>query len=137
MHSQLDITNQLLQQKQLQKQELMGNIAELEKKLVETQASRNTFTTALDSLDKQRNGVKGDLEAVTNNLPSAISMTNISHAGSRLTLKGRAPSEKDVLSYAKNLDASGRFPEIIIASMTRVADEGMDFTLDIRTGGHD
>jgi len=137
MHSQLDITNQLLKQKQLQRQELMENIAELEKKLAEAQASYNTFITALDSLDKQRNGVKGELEAVTNNLPSTVSMTNISHAGSRLTLKGRASGEAEVLSYAKNLDASGRFPEIVIASMMRVEGEGMDFTLILKTRGRD
>ncbi len=137
VHSQLDITNQLLKQRQSQGQELRDNIAELEKELAEAQASRNTFTTALDSLDKQRNGVKGDLETVTNNLPGNINMTNINHTGSTLTLKGSASSEAEALSYAKNLDASGRFPEIVITSMTRVEDEGINFTLVLKTRGDD
>ena len=137
MRSQLDITNELLKQKQSQGQELRENIAELEKKIVEAQASRHSFSTALDSLEQQRDGVKGDIKAVTNNLRSTISMSHISHAGSKLTLRGRATSEGEVLSYAENLDASGRFPEIIIASMKRVEGEETDFTLILGTRGRD
>lgn len=136
IHSQLNITNQLVNQKQLQEKEMRENIAELEKKLAEAQASRNNFTAALDSLDKQRNGFKGDLEAVTSNSPSAINMTSISHAGSTLTLKGRAPDEAEIISYAKNLDASDRFSEIVITSMARNS-EGVNFTLVLKTRGYD
>lgn len=136
MRGQLDITNQLLRQKQSQKQELTENIAELEKKIAEVEASRRAFTAAVGSLDDQRNWVKG-LEVITNNLPTTASMTDISYTGGRLTLKGRSSSEEDALSYAKSLDASGRFSEIIIASMRRIEGEGVDFSLVLKTRGPD
>jgi len=136
MRSQLDATDQLFRQKQLQRQGLMDNIAELEKKIAEVQASGNAFTAAVDSLANQRNWVKG-LEVITNNLPTAISVTNISYAGGRLTLRGRSSGEEEALSYARSLDASGRFSEIIIANMQRIGGEGMDFTLVLSTIGQD
>jgi hypothetical protein len=63
---------------------------------------------------------------------------------------GSSPSETEVLQYAQNLDDSGRFAEIIIASMKKVAVESvegegtedesiqaqsMDFTLILKVGG--
>jgi len=129
MGGRLDITNQLLQQRLLQRQELMENIAELEKKIAEAEASRDNFTLALESLEKQNNGVNGNLEIAVNSLPSTISLGSISQADSILTINGRSPSEEEVLSYLRNLDASGRFSEITLTSIKRIEGEGMDFTL--------
>ena len=134
MRSQLDVTNQLFQQKQMQRQELMENIAELEKKIAGVKESGDAFTAALDSLDRQRNWVKG-LEVITNDLPTTIRINNISYGGGRLTLQGRAPSEEGALSYAKSLDASGMFSEIIIASMKRIEGEEVNLTLFLKTRG--
>jgi len=128
MRSQLGPTNQLLQQKLSQRQELMENIAE-------AQASLDNFTTVLDSLDQQNNGVNGSLEVTVNNLPSTISLSSISHTNSILTINGRSPSEKEVLSYLRKLDASDRFAEITITSMRKIEGKGMDFTLVLRVGG--
>ena len=128
MRSQLDPTNQLLQQKLSRRQELMENITEAE-------AFLDNFTTMLESLDQQNNGVNGGLEVTVNSLPSTISLSSISHANSTLTINGRSPSEKEVLSYLRKLDASDRFAEITITSMRKIEGEGMDFTLFLRVGG--
>jgi len=136
MRGQLDIANQLFKQKQLQKQELMESIAELEKKIAEVQASRDAFAIALDSFDEQSNWVKG-LEAITENLPTTVSVTKISYAGDGLTFIGWAPSEGEALSYARSLDASGRFSEIVIASMKKIEGKGTNFTLALKTRGLD
>jgi type IV pilus assembly protein PilM len=136
--SQLDMTNQLIIQKQAQKQALMKDIAELEEKLAEAEASHHTFTTALGSLDKQGETVNGDLKATTDNLPSTITLISISHTGGVLTINGTSPNEADILSYARSLDSSGRFSETIIASIKKLEgegedeDEGMDFTLILK-----
>jgi len=135
IRSQLDMTNQFISQKQLQKQELQNNIAELDKKLAEAEASRDNFTIALGSLDMQGNEINSNLQVATNTLPSTVSLTNISHTGSMLTISGNSPSETEVLTYARSLDASGRFSEIIIASMKRTEDERMDFTLVLKSKG--
>ncbi len=135
MHGRLDTTNQLFQQKLSQRQELVGNVAGLEGKIAETEGSYDNFTIALDSLERQNSGVNGNLEVTVSSLPSSVNLTSISYANSVLTVNGWSPSEVEVLSYLRNLDNSGRFSEITIASMKSIEGEGedegegMDFTL--------
>jgi len=126
---QLNTANQLLQQRLSQKQELADNIAELEKKITEVEASRDSFTAALGSVEKQSAGINHGLEVTIKSIPNTISLSSISHDNSILTISGRAPSEKQVLKYIMELDASGRFGEITITNMGRAEGEGMDFTL--------
>jgi len=150
VRDQLDLTNQLLLEKQAEKQELKDNIAELEAKLAEAEASRNNFTAALGSLNRQGNEVNLDLETIVSALPDTISLSSISHAEDALNVSGSSPSEAEVLQYAQSLDDSGRFTEVIIASIKAVEVEGvegetdesesieeprMDFTLNLKTGG--
>ena len=119
IRDQLEFTNQLLIEKQLQRQELTSNVAELEGKLAEVEASRDSFTTALGSLDSQSNGVNYDLQVAASALPDTITLVGISHANGILTISGTSPSETEVLQYAQSLDNSGRFAEVIIASMEK------------------
>ena len=126
IRDQLDMTNQLLIQKQLERQELMNSIAELEEKVAEAEASRDNFTTALDSLDRQSSGVDYNLHIATTALPDTISLASISHAESILTISGTSPSEVEVLQYAQSLDDSGRFTEVLIASMRKIECESTE-----------
>ncbi len=135
VRSQLESTNNLLAQKQSKQKELTKNIAELEKKLANTQASRNTFAAALGSLDKQHERINGDLQVTISALPNTISLTNISQTADKLIMQGRSPNEMEVLSYARSLEASGRFSEITIASIRRVGNDEMDFVLALKTKG--
>jgi len=123
---QLDSTNQFLRQKLSQRQELMDNIAEAE-------ASRDSITMVLGSLEKQSNGINGNLEVTVNSLPITISLSSIDHANSVLTMRGRSSSVKELLLYLRNLDTSGRFCEITIANMRRIEGEGVDFSVVLRT----
>jgi len=132
IHIQLAATDQLLRQKISQRQELMNNIAGLEKKLAEAEASSDNFTTALSSLDKQHNGVNGDLAITINSLPGTLSLTHIGHTDNTLSINGRAPSEAEVLSYLRSLDSSGSFSQITFTSLERTEGEGIDFTLALR-----
>ena len=140
VYSQLGATTFILEQRQSQKKELVESIAALEKKLADTEAARNIFTNAFDSLNKRGDKINGDLEATVNNVVSGISLRSISHSGDRLDLNGGAPSEVEVLEYARNLDASGRFSEVTVASIRRVESsdnmsERMDFNLALTLGG--
>ncbi len=105
-------------------------------KRVEDEGEGMDFTLVLGSLDEQNNGANGNLGVIISGLPSAINLTSVAYANGVLTVNGWSPSEKEVLSYLRNLDNSGRFSEIIIASMKRVEDEGegMDFTFVLRVG---
>lgn len=120
LQEQLDMTNQLIVQKQLDKQELRKDIAELEQKLPEAEASYQMFTTALETIDEQVSTVDGDLETVTDLLPKTMRLTDISHRLNTLTLSGLALREKDIISYATDLDTCGRFSSTVITSIKRV-----------------
>lgn len=133
--SQLGTTNQIIKQRLVQQQELTESIAELETKLAEVEETRNTFTRALSSLDSQGSGVNGDLKTTASALPGTVELIGVSHASNTLIISGNSPSETEVLVYARSLDASHRFSEVIIASMNRVEHGGMNFTLILVTKG--
>jgi len=129
MRNRLNTANQLLQQTLSQSQELAGNIAELEGNVIEIEASRDNYAVAAGTLENQSAGMNHDLEVTMNSLPSTVILSSISHANSILTISGRAPSEREILAYLKELDTSGRFGEISIANMSSIEGGGMDFTL--------
>ena len=93
------------------------------------------FSLALGSQGVPGSEGNTSLAVTVGSLPSAVSLTNITHSGSTLTVNGSSPSEAEVLAYLKNLDASGRFSEINIVSMKRNKDNRMDFTLSLRVEG--
>jgi len=98
---------------------LTENIAELERNLAETEAPRDTFITALGNIDRQCKVIDGDLKTTTNKLFGDISLNHISHVSGMLTIRGWAPGEGDILSYATRLDFSDRFSEVIVSSISQ------------------
>ena len=134
MRAELTRTEVTIQRIQSQQQKLSKDVDELQKKIIGVETSRDSFTTALGSLEKQTARINGDLEVTMESLPYAISLSSISHANSILTVSGQALNAKRVLSYLLRLDRSGRFGDIAItnmtsANMTGITSEGMDFTL--------
>ena len=121
----------------------MESVVELEKKVAEIETSCDNFTAALGSLERQNRGVNGNLGVTVSSLPGAISLSSISHANSILTINGWSPSEAELLSYLRSLDASGWFSEITFTSIGRIDGEGVDFTLALgsldkqNNGGND
>ena len=134
IQGQLNTTEQLLQQRLTQRQILTGKITELGEKITEAEASGGNFAAAMANLERQSNGVSGNLEVAVNSLPDTIKVSSISQTSPTLTVKGKAPSEKEILSYHRELDASGRFSEITITSLKRISDERTDFSLVLRAG---
>ena len=134
---QFNTTDQSIQQKLSQKQELTENIAELQKQITEVEASRDDFATVIGSFEKQYVEINLPLEVTMKSLPGAINLSSISCANKMLAISGQAPSERTVLSYLKQLETSGSFSKITIANMNRIEGEAMDFTLlcSIQTQG--
>ena len=125
LQRQLDSMNQEVSQKQA----LTVDISKLGRQVSDTEVLLDNFTTALSNLDKQSNGVNGNLKMTMSSLPGNMSLTRIDYANNMLIITGRSPSEKGVLSYLEKLNSSGKFAEITISNMTRINDELMDFTL--------
>jgi len=118
--------SQLIEQRQKQKQE----ITKLETKVSEVEASAKPFTAASYYIEDEQYVVKGDLEVTTSLLPQTIDLSNVRHASHKLTISGTAPSETEILSYAKELRGSGRFSQVSISAMEKTED-GMKFTLTL------
>ncbi len=129
LRAQVNTNDQILQRKLAQRQELLGKVNGLEKKIAEIESSQDSFTAVLGNLEGQSAAINNDLKVAITRLPGSVILGSIGHANGILTVSGRAPSEKNVLEYLAELDASGRFGEINISNMSRVGDEGVDFTL--------
>jgi type IV pilus assembly protein PilM len=89
--------------------------------------------TLFASTEKQGNGV-GGVEIAINSLPSAISLTSANYIDGTLTISGRTSDEDKILSYLRDLEAGGKFSEILITSMTRIEGGEMDFSLVLKVG---
>lgn len=133
IRGQLYTTDQLLQRKLAQRQELTAQIAELEQNITEAEASGNTYIAAAGSIEGGNDRLNG-LEVAVKYLPNTVNLTGISYIDGTLTLTGTVPDEEEALSYLETLEASGKFAEITITSMRMIEGEGIDFTLVLRVG---
>ena len=129
INTKLTSTNQLFQQRQEQRQEMEGTVAALQKKISAITASSVGLTSVLGVLETQATATNLDLAAAMGSLPQNVNLGSISYVASVLTITGKSPSEKQVLSYITQLDNSGRFANIVITDMTRDANDEINFTL--------
>lgn len=114
-----------------QKEELKGDIKDLENRLQQLNVTRNNYQTALVSIESQRSRTNKDLAAIMNNLPVSVRLSSIKHTGVTLEISGIGRAEEDILAYFTQLDASELFGEIAITSMTKVKDTGTGFTISV------
>ena len=134
--NELRTTEQLLQQKNLQKQELTGNISQLEKQLGSINSTISQFTVAMGSLEKKTTGLNSDLKIAMDTLPALMVLKSITHNSSLMTVVGRTPDEKQLLAYVGNLSGSRVFADITVSSVLRNKDNTLDFTLLGSHEGH-
>jgi Tfp pilus assembly PilM family ATPase/Tfp pilus assembly protein PilN len=133
LQTQLDTTNRLMKTEQTKKNELKQNLTKAE-------ASSKMFASALEKLNNQHSEVNGNLDIVFDKLPLNVKLTSVDQAKGTLTIRGVAPGDADVLSYASELEKSGRFLEVTVASMKvrenqENENQEIEFTLILRTKG--
>lgn len=124
--NQLDTNNFLIQKKQAQKNQLTQDSAAAEQKLAAIKAAHMNFTAALNTFNTKGDRVNNDLEAAVDNQVDDFEVYSISHTGTHMIINGWAESEQEVMEYVRKLDATDRFREITISSLSRqaVEDEG-------------
>jgi len=127
---QLDVTKNLIQQRQTQQQLLEKEISSLGARVAKLEAPINNFTAVFNNFGKYQEIVNGDLKITTTAVPDATDLNKITHASSKLTIGGVAPSETEVLAYADSLRASDRFSLVTVSSVRRTED-GMIFVLTL------
>jgi type IV pilus assembly protein PilM len=133
----LDSTKKLVEQRQAQRTELKQSIAAMEQILADTETSRDAFLAVLDSLNTGQELIDGDLNAAVNNIVLNLELYRISHAEDQMLVNGQALTEQEVLEFVRNLQDTGRFSEVTIASLTRnvASDNGtetMSYSLAIK-----
>jgi hypothetical protein len=116
----LKSTQLRLEQRQAQKKELVEGIAVMEKKLSSTEAERNNYTAALESMNNKGNLVNGDLKVIVDNVVTDLELRDINNNGSQMALSGQAATEQEVMQYVRKLQDTGRFLEITISDITRI-----------------
>jgi Tfp pilus assembly protein PilN len=131
---QLNTTNQLLQQRRAQRQTYTTTIDGLNQKIADAETSGGNFALAVSNLETQSLEVNGNLEVTVSLLPETVRLSSISYSNNTLTIRGNAASEKDVLSYLRELETSQRFSHITITNLTRTAAGSNDFTIILGMG---
>jgi Tfp pilus assembly protein PilN len=131
---QLNTANQLLQQRKAQRQTYTATIDGLNQKIADAETSGGNFALAVSNLETQSQAVNGNLEMTVSLLPETMSLTSISYSNNTLTIRGNAASEKDILSYLKELEASQHFSHITITNLTRTVAGSNNFTIILGMG---
>ncbi|MBI2934350.1 MAG: pilus assembly protein PilM [Chloroflexi bacterium] len=124
MRSQLAGANRLIVQRQVEEQKLKKDVAALEKRAATAEGAYGGMVAAIRTMRVASNTLNGNFIALMENLYKDVRITNINYGKGTISVKGRLPREEDVLQYARKLEATDRFAEVIIASLTRVDDKG-------------
>jgi type IV pilus assembly protein PilM len=117
LQNQLDNTNQIVNTKTVQKQQLTKSIADLQKQSAAAKRASDDIQLSLNVLNAGQEAVKGDLQLVLSLLQGTITLTSISESGDNLSIAGKCGNESNVLAYARSLDLSGRFQETTVTSI--------------------
>jgi len=100
-----------------------AQIEPVEAQIEPVEAATGVFNTTLTSLEEGREQANGDLSQIVMLLPTAVNLTEVNHMGSSVTVNGITPDEDDIFKYARALRTSGRFPVVIISSITEYIKE--------------
>lgn len=122
--SQLNMINQLINQKTMQRLELIKGVTQLQDEVTTAKKAYDNFNLALNTLTTSQGYVRGDLDLVLSNLTPSITLKTISESEGAITLTGTAPNKDDIatyaeviLQYARTLDTSNKYSQAIVSSL--------------------
>ena len=116
---QVDANNFIISKKQSEKQKFLEEIEVLEEQIADLEIINDSFTIAYDTVSLSSDGLNEDINAVVDNVLSGIEFISIVHSGNIISILGNSPTEKEILEYARELDLTNRFDEIVIAKITK------------------
>lgn len=119
----LQLNNSRLERRIEQKQGLAESITAMEQKIESLQQERQKFVAALNWFNTTGNIINENLGAAVDNVPLDLLLGNINYAETRITISGQALSEEEIIRYARNLEDTGQFSEVTIASVVRQISE--------------
>ena len=107
---------------QSEKQQLLEDIDDLEGEIANLEIINDSFTIAYETISLSSDGVNNDMNAVVDNVISGTELRSVVHGGSVINITGISPTEEEILEYARNLDETHRFDEIVVSNI-RVNEE--------------
>ncbi len=93
-------------------------ITQIEAQIQPIEATGSALNDTLVSLEQGLDKVNYDLREIVNLLPTSINLHNIDYGSDSVTISGLALDEAAIFSYARALRSSGRFPTVVILSIT-------------------
>ena len=107
---------------QSEKQQLLEDIDDLEGEIANLEIINDSFTIAYETISLSSDGVNNDMNAVVDNVISGTELRSVVYGGSVINITGISPTEEEILEYARNLDETHRFDEIVVSNI-RVNEE--------------
>jgi type IV pilus assembly protein PilM len=132
LQSQVDKMNEITAQKTEEKTMLTKNIADLQKQSDATKTAYENLKLSLDKLTSSQEIVNGDLQLVLNLKPEAVEISSITQADGGLSIQGKAPTQAEVLAYARDLDLSNRFVQTTVASVQETVSPDTNSLIDVQ-----
>jgi type IV pilus assembly protein PilM len=132
----VDANNFLISKKQAEKQKLTGSIETMEAQVAELEQLNENFIIAYDTITLVSDRLNNDFNAVVDNVPIGIEFKNITHAAGVIRILGSSPSEEEILEYARLLEQTGRFDEIVVSEISESSNEDeQDYYLTLKLKG--
>lgn len=116
-NEEIDANNFIITKKQAEKQKILENIDVLEEQIADLEIINDSFTIAYETISLSSDVVNDDINAVVDNVISGIELGSIAHVGNALHIVGSSPTEKEILEYARNLDETNRFDEVVVTAI--------------------
>ncbi len=122
-NEQLEGNNYIIEKKQQDKQDLLGEIEVLEQQISNYALVNESLTFTYEYIGILSDSVTYNMKSVVDNTVSGIEIHNIGYGGATLRVNGISPSEEEVLDYARKIEATNRFSEVTITNINDVEDE--------------
>jgi len=137
-NEEIDANNFIITKKQAEKQKILENIDVLEEQIADLEIINDSFTIAYETISLSSDVVNDDINAVVDNVISGIELGSIAHVGNALHIVGSSPTEKEILEYARNLNETNRFDEIVVTKIRENNDaETQEYSLTLKLKGTD
>jgi len=102
---------------------LEAQIGQIEAQIGPVEAITNTFTAMLTSLGEARAEVDRDMSQIVSSKPTNVYLTEVTHKGDSITVKGMTSGENYIFRYARDLRSSDEFSIAIITSIKHYPEE--------------
>jgi type IV pilus assembly protein PilM len=110
--------------------QLQTEIGALQNQIGSVGAAAGELKSRLDIIKTGRDTIDEDLTQIVELATDKVTLSNVNHVGSSVTVNGGAPDEGAVFSYARALRDGGRFSKVWISSIAG-SEGGFSFALTL------